>query len=169
VNRFLPLAAAMLAVPAFTFFAACSGATLPVAENNPPGPDSGGSTTPDGGGGSPDGATPDGGEKDSSTTDGGGSGCSPACKSGDVCVSDQVIGGAFITPDDAGACPPGRHVEGIRCENDPTYHCVTSPPSCAGGAIDCTCASTVCSSQSSCPYLCQSATSTQINCVCPVP
>lgn len=102
--------------------------------------------------------------------DGGASGCTPACANGQVCVSDQIIGGAFSAPDDAGACPPGRHLDGNQCVLDPTYHCVVSPPDCASALVfDCACAQSVCTSQSSCPFQCKTASETQVNCVCAVP
>ncbi len=96
------------------------------------------------------------------------SGCTPPCGPGSVCVRDQVVGGALVLPDDAGACPVGRHLTGDRCERDPTFSCAATPAQCSG-AVDCSCAATLCTQQGSCPYQCTSATSTEVECTCPVP
>jgi hypothetical protein len=175
-GRFLPSAAIFAATAvAFFAFAACDGAVLPVVENNPTDTDSGKSTMANDSGGESsdattdaDAASTDADSTDATHGDGGTSGCNPSCKADEICVSDQVVGGAFLPPDDAGACPPGRHVVGNHCENDPTYSCSKAPTGCVG-AIDCTCAATLCTSQNSCPYQCQSASTEQVNCVCPVP
>jgi hypothetical protein len=173
VNRFLSFAAPVLAVPVLALFAACSGAVLPIAQNDTTGMDGGGSASTDGGGKSSDDASSsDGGAAKDAASSGeaGVSGCVPACKPNEVCARDQVLGGAFIAPDDAGACPPGRHPVADHCENDPTFACVPYPAACASALVfDCSCAASVCTSQSSCPYQCQSATETQVDCICPVP
>jgi hypothetical protein len=174
MRRFRSLSAAILALPAFAVvFVACSGAVLPVAENDAA--DSGGSTSPNGSS-APDGTlvTPFDASFDASIDasasggDGGPSGCTPACNSGEICVSEQVVGGPIFLPD-AGACPPGLHLQDQRCEMDPTYHCVTTPAACAGAAkVDCKCAASACSP--SAPYhQCRSATSSLVTCIWGVP
>src|SRR5262245_29059132 len=49
------------------------------------------------------------------------------CTTIELCVASRTVGGARITPDDAGACPAGRHVEsgvgGTTCEHDWNYTC----------------------------------------------
>jgi hypothetical protein len=72
-----------------------------------------------------------------------------SCNSGEICIAYRTVGGALIQPDDAGACPPGRHVEpfgngmGI-CEADFAYQCVQLR-GCAGMKVSCSCG------QASCP------------------
>jgi hypothetical protein len=107
---------------------------------------------------------------DSKLDGGGTSGCVPACSNGQVCVSDQIVGGAFVSPDDAGACPPNQHRVNNQCVNDPTYHCLATPPECAGAPVfDCSCASSLCTSQSTCGFQCKSASETQVDCLCALP
>jgi hypothetical protein len=123
---------------------------------------------------STDGATlpSDGGPgKDAATKgDAAASGCVPACNPGQVCASYRTVGGALVGPNDAGACPPGRHLVGDRSENDPTFACVAAPAACASALVfDCSCAASVCTSPSRCPFQCASATETQVECVCAVP
>ena len=74
----------------------------------------------------------------------GGMTCSPACGAGAVCVGTGTLGGAVIVPDDAGVCPSGTHNAGTTCENDLGYACMPIPGACTGGAVTCTCASTLC-------------------------
>jgi hypothetical protein len=172
VNRTLRFSSLVLSLPALALFVACSGGILPIAENDTTNKDGGGGTASDAAILTLDGATPppDAAAKDASKGDAGASGCVPACNPNQVCVSDQVIGGAFIAPDDAGACPPGRHPVADHCENDPTFACAPYPVACTSALLfDCSCAASVCTSQSSCPYQCQSATEAQVDCICPVP
>jgi hypothetical protein len=95
--------------------------------------------------------------------------CPTPCKTNEVCVKTQQVGGVLIPPDDGGTCPPGRHVEGQSCELDPAFACVPKPSACGGGALSCGCASDVCTSISSCQYQCQSTSADQVNCLCQVP
>ncbi len=103
------------------------------------------------------------------STDGGAGTCSPACESGKVCVKDQVVGGAIVFPDDAGTCPAGRHFVADHCEQDPTYACAAYPSGCTGLALTCTCAASICTSQSSCSFTCESTSPGQVNCLCQTP
>lgn len=94
------------------------------------------------------------------------SGCDPACTSGNVCISNQTVGGPLIEPNDAGACPTGMHpvpsggTESRHCEANPTYTCASRPPAC-GGTMSCACAGALCESG----HACQGATEAQISCV----
>jgi hypothetical protein len=96
------------------------------------------------------------------------------CRGGAWCVSDQVVGGAVILPDDAGMCPPGRipSVGGAltRCVQAPVYHCTTLPGACfpQGGAAPspCVCDPSVCPSGFMCSLGPSVAT---VQCVEPVP
>jgi hypothetical protein len=97
--------------------------------------------------------------------DAGAAECNPPCGVGSVCVKDQVNGGAVFLLQDGGTCPAGRHPNGDHCDRDPTFACAPAP-SCA---LDCTCAATLCTGQSSCGYTCESTTSSQVNCACNVP
>lgn len=97
-----------------------------------------------------------------------GSECDPPCGINDVCVKDEQVGGMIILPDDNGACPPGRHLEVDICERDPTFACEPKPASC-GASLDCACAGTLCTGQSSCGYKCQGTTTSQVNCLCQTP
>jgi hypothetical protein len=74
------------------------------------------------------------------------------CRGGAWCVSDQVLGGVVIRPDDAGMCPAGRipSVGGAltTCVQAPVYHCATLPGACfpQGGAAPspCVCDPSIC-------------------------
>jgi len=91
-------------------------------------------------------------------TTSGDAGVCAACGAGAVCVEDVVSGGAFITPDDAGQCPPGRVLSPgtpQTCVSPPTYHCATLPAACntAPGSTaiaHCACAGSLCGSGESC-------------------
>jgi hypothetical protein len=97
-------------------------------------------------------------------------GCDPACTAGNVCVSNQTVGGALIEPNDAGICPTGMHpvpsggTAPGHCENNPTYTCASRPAACSG-ALSCACAGALCASG----HACQGATETQVSCVEAVP
>jgi hypothetical protein len=72
-----------------------------------------------------------------------------ACQAGQICVAYRTVGGAVFEPDDAGACPPGRHLESFgsglgTCVADWAYRCVELR-GCAGMKVSCTCG------QASCP------------------
>lgn len=95
--------------------------------------------------------------------------CQPACASTEVCVKAQMLGGVFVPADDAGACPPGRHLEGGSCEPDPTFSCAPKPAACGSGALDCTCAADLCTSIQTCGYTCNSTTGDQVDCRCLTP
>ncbi|MFO0675841.1 MAG: hypothetical protein U0169_04865 [Polyangiaceae bacterium] len=116
-----------------------------------------------------DGATTDGSVTDGGTSDGsiaidaGPTECSPECGSSEVCVRKQFNGGAVRTPDDAGMCPAGYHVNGGFCQADPTFACRPRPVACAT-TLSCTCASSVCES-----YMCTDTTDRQVNCVLNAP
>lgn len=97
-------------------------------------------------------------------------GCDPACTTGNVCVSNQTVGGALIEPNDAGACPTGMHLVPSggtapgHCEANPTYTCASRPAACAG-TLSCACAGVLCESG----HACQRATEAQVSCVEAVP
>jgi hypothetical protein len=105
----------------------------------------------------------------SSVTDAGPDGASPesgspgcggmTCANGQVCVVDQVHGGALIAPDDAGMCPSGRVLAGSVCESPPSYQCAATPASCASG-LSCSCATSLCSN----PYQCTQASAATVHC-----
>jgi hypothetical protein len=89
----------------------------------------------------------------------GGVGCSPPCGPGQVCVSNQTVGGGEPFPDDAGNCPPGTVHAGDRCAPPPTYSCAPTPSACTSG-LDCTCAASLCAN----PSGCVSTSPGQVNC-----
>jgi hypothetical protein len=60
-----------------------------------------------------------------------------------TCVKHQTYGGYIFWPDDAGACPTGRHVEGGQCVDDPTYECAPTPAACTAD-VTCACAASLC-------------------------
>src|SRR5258708_24576194 len=71
-----------------------------------------------------------------------------ACQAGQICIAYRTVGGAVFEPDDAGACPSGRHVEPFgngrgMCVADWGYQCVELR-GCAG-KVSCSCG------QASCP------------------
>ena len=145
--------------------AGCSGAVT-LGENNGTNPyDAGGKSEA-----SIDGATADvssppvdgGSDKDAAVT------C--LCKVGEICVAYRTIGGALFTPDDAGLCPPGKHLQpGGRCENDWAYTCQPKPVSCPG-TVDCSCAQSFCTDHGygdACSV--RTETSSDIECVLPAP
>jgi hypothetical protein len=102
---------------------------------------------------------------DAEGTDGSSTGCGgTTCAGGQVCVREQVQGGAVIVPDDAGMCPGGRVLTGNYCEQAPSYHCAATPPSCSSG-LACACAQSLCSS----PYQCTQASAGMVQCVESVP
>jgi hypothetical protein len=72
-----------------------------------------------------------------------------SCNTGEICIAYRTVGGAVFMPDDAGACPPGRHPEPFGggtsiCEPDFAYRCVALR-GCAGMEVSCACG------QASCP------------------
>lgn len=90
------------------------------------------------------------------------------CGAGQVCVREQVLGGALVLPDDAGMCPPGYQPgdPGTRaCVRDPTYRCADRPAACAGGALSCGCAGSLCTGCT----MCMGVTDSTINCLCLAP
>jgi len=92
--------------------------------------------------------------------DGGATGCSPACGSNQVCVSQQQVGGGEPFPDDAGNCPAGTVHAGDRCAPPPTYACGPYPAACVGN-LDCTCAASVCTGN----YMCSKTSPGEVDCV----
>jgi hypothetical protein len=97
-------------------------------------------------------------------TDGGGGSCNGmACPDGEVCVREQVLGGAIMLPD-GGTCASGWHVVGDRCERVPTFRCAAIPAGCTSG-ITCTCASSLCRSCT----MCISASTDLVRCDCLAP
>jgi hypothetical protein len=97
--------------------------------------------------------------------DGGATGCSPACNANtEICERDSVTGGAQFFPDDAGACPPGRHLVGGACELAPTFKCVARPAACgaAPSPVDCNCAGTLCTSTN---RQCEGAQGAEVDCL----
>jgi hypothetical protein len=95
-------------------------------------------------------------------------GCS-SCLAWQVCVRDQVQGGAVIFPNDAGVCPAGLHMWGDQCINDPTYFCVEKPALCENQPLSCSCAGVLCSSQNSNLYKCVGAAASEVDCEADVP
>jgi hypothetical protein len=97
-------------------------------------------------------------------------GCNPACTAGNVCVSNQTVGGRVIEPNDAGICPTGMHPvpsggTGPRhCEANPTYTCAPRPAACTG-TLSCSCAGVLCESG----HACRGTTQAQVSCVEAVP
>jgi hypothetical protein len=94
-----------------------------------------------------DSPTSDSSKDGSVPVDGGPTDC-VGCTTSQICVAHRTVGGALVTPDDAGVCPPGRHVELLPggdpiCQNDWAYSCEDRPAGCAG-VVDCTCAGTYC-------------------------
>jgi hypothetical protein len=104
----------------------------------------------------------------SCAVDGGPDGCNPACQSGQVCVRDQIVGGAQFFVDDAGMCPIGYYPNGIYCERVPTYYCAPFPLGC-NGALSCACAGSICTTQQTCQYVCRGTSGNEIDCECDVP
>jgi hypothetical protein len=71
-----------------------------------------------------------------------------ACQAGQVCVAYRTVGGAVFEPDDAGACPPGRHAEPFgtgrsACVADWAYRCVELR-GCTMMKVSCSCGQTSC-------------------------
>lgn len=142
-GRFLVAAAALAS---FAVVTACSGAVA-IGES---GPDAGSSASTIDGGGLDAGSSV---INDAATSpmDGGAVGLDGSktcpCSGTDICVARFTSGGPLVQPDDAGVCPPGRHLEGagsfLVCSLDWTYECGPRPTSC-GSSIDCDCASTYC-------------------------
>jgi hypothetical protein len=85
--------------------------------------------------------------------------CAPACGATEVCVGSQTF---ESYPGDGGAadCPAGTVPSGPYCESAPVFACAAAPAAC-GGALDCTCAASLCAAS----YQCGSFTPRQINCV----
>ena len=103
---------------------------------------------------------------DGGTVDAGSMTCQPACGAGMVCVGTGTEGG-FIILADAGVCPAGTHLAGIRdiCTRDLTYACVPIPPAC-GGTATCGCAAaTLCPTSN----VCRTQTDGALQCVLQVP
>jgi hypothetical protein len=88
-------------------------------------------------------------------------------------VEDQTVGGAFVSPDDAGECPDGLVIvpQAPRsCSSPPTFHCAPLPSECNTSVGDlavahCTCASSLCSADESCADV----SPTQMLCVLSAP
>jgi hypothetical protein len=122
-------------------------------------------------GGGTGGAGAEGGHGGSGTGGSGGAGggnCTPACGTGSACVGTGTVGGAIITPNDAGVCPTGSHLAGGTasfCEADLNYGCQPIPAGC-NGTLTCACAGTLCPSG---PYSCQVQSSGELTCVEAVP
>lgn len=79
------------------------------------------------------------------------------CPANEICLRQRTLGGALQLPDDAGACPAGRHLEGGSCQSDFTYYCVTRP-ACADYA--CACLSAICPTS----HTCRDASSALLTC-----
>lgn len=110
----------------------------------------------------PDAATPDSGPTNCT-------GCAP----GQICVAHRTFGGAAMLPSEAGACPPGTHVEEMGgatvCEDNWIYTCGPAPAGCSG-AINCACASNYCADHSfgeDCSI--RTATASDIECTLALP
>lgn len=123
--------------------AACSGAVT-IGENGTTNDEVGtDAAVSDGGSTRPDAAGQDAAVLDATTSHDAAAACA-ACGANDICVAHRVIGGALIQPDDAGNCPPGRHLMTLSggdkyCENDWQYACEPRPPACTT-TVDCSCA-----------------------------
>jgi hypothetical protein len=85
------------------------------------------------------------------------------CTGGEVCVQNQVEGGAAIFPNDAGMCPDGDWNNGVVCEPPPTYSCAPAP-ACPSG-LSCSCAQSVCQQG----YACQEASQGTVKCLLSAP
>ncbi len=97
------------------------------------------------------------------TSDGGGSCGGLSCGSTELCVRTLVIGGALITPDDAGGCPSGWIPDtdaGRPCRRPYSWACVARPTACA--TLACGCVGSLC-------VTCESAVGSEVHCVTPVP
>jgi hypothetical protein len=88
------------------------------------------------------------------------------CQRGDICVEDQLEGGAALLPDDAGNCPGSSVLSdaGGMCVNPPTYHCKGLPAACSG-TLTCACAASLCDPN----YPCMGATGLTLSCVLQAP
>jgi hypothetical protein len=125
-----------------------------------------------------DAAAADGAATDAAATDAAADVESPdaalcnTCTGGRVCVSDQVVGGAVIVPDDAGMCPAGR-IPTTRgalttCVQEPAYHCELLPGACSAGGLalsPCSCDPTICPPA----FTCSLPSPTLVQCVEAVP
>jgi hypothetical protein len=102
----------------------------------------------------------DGGSSDGSKHDSGEVPCgSTKCGANQVCVMDQMEGGALHPPSDAGTCPDGDVLTGSSCSPAPTYTCKTTPSSCSA-ALSCSCAQSLCDEG----FQCMSAKDSQVGC-----
>jgi hypothetical protein len=101
---------------------------------------------------------PDGGS-DAGATCGG-----VVCASDQVCVMNQVEGGAVVPPNDAGMCTGTDVLLNGMCDPPPSYRCAPAPTTCSGG-LDCTCAQPLCNAN----YTCQSASAGLVQCFLQAP
>jgi hypothetical protein len=84
---------------------------------------------------------------------------SATCSSDQVCVVNQIEGGAVRLPDDAGVCPVGTQNNNGYCEPLPTYRCAPRPAACGSG-LSCECAQSLCDPN----YVCETAAAGAIQC-----
>ncbi len=91
-----------------------------------------------------------------------------ACATDEICVMDQTIEFGAHLPDANGKCEAGRHLAGTNCVLDLAYSCQKLPTACTA-TVDCACAETLCTSQSSCQFTCKSASTAQVQCQCALP
>jgi hypothetical protein len=82
-----------------------------------------------------------------------------ACAPGEVCVRDQVLGGACLQPGDAG-CPPGFTPGGVCCVAGPGFHCADRPAAC-GSTLTCACAASALCRPGA---ICGTPSTTEIDC-----
>jgi hypothetical protein len=102
---------------------------------------------------------------DSSTEGDGGLACgTTVCQTGEVCVVEGVSGGACLSPDDAGACPPGLMHTGACCTSPATaYFCQPLPAAC-GGTLACGCAVALCPGSTTCRV----PDANELDCILPI-
>ncbi len=91
------------------------------------------------------------------TIDAGGACGGRTCATGEICLRQRTLGGAFLPPDDAGMCPTGRHVEGSSCVADFSYRCAARP-TCT--TADCACLGALCPAS----FMCRGADATVLTC-----
>jgi hypothetical protein len=67
-----------------------------------------------------------------------------SCSPGQLCVTDQTVGGAFVPRPDGGSCAPPLIVVSEApnsCSRPPNLHCSSLPPGCASA---CSCRAQIC-------------------------
>ena len=72
------------------------------------------------------------------------------CAANQTCVAYRTVGGAITSPDTAGNCPTGKHVENHLCQSDFAYTCAELA-GCTAPAPTCGCAAnTKCANDHAC-------------------